>query len=101
MDRTPLVFEEKVSWKLDEVDSPGARECENYISLEGHIEEVERLFREEEKLGWMVAVLDSLHHRRWSRNPGRYGSCMTDRTVCTSTTRSGLGIRSGPWVQAS
>jgi hypothetical protein len=40
MDRTPLVFEDKVRWELDKVDGPGARECENYLSLEGHLEEV-------------------------------------------------------------
>ena len=61
MDRTPRVFEEKVRWKLGKVDGPGARECGNYLSLDGHIEEVEEgeeLFKEEEKLGWMVEMAE-------------------------------------------
>jgi hypothetical protein len=58
MDRTPRVFEEKTRWKLNEVDGPGARECENYLSLDGHLKEVEELFKEEESLGWMMEMTD-------------------------------------------
>ena len=56
MARTPAVFEEKIKWKLDEVDGPGIGDRENYKSAEGHLEQVEELFREEQKLGWMVEL---------------------------------------------
>eukprot|EP00974_Lingulodinium_polyedra_P112103 10845226-Lingulodinium_polyedra.AAC.1 len=56
MPRTPAVFEEKTSWNLDPVDGDGVREADNYRSVEGHIREVENLFRAEEALGWMVEM---------------------------------------------
>ena len=58
MDRTPSVFEEKIRWKLDEAQGPGAHECNNYASIDEHFKEVEQLFREEESLGWMVEMSD-------------------------------------------
>ena len=56
--RTPAVFEEKVKWSLDEDDGPGESERNNYSSVEPHLEEVESLFREEAKEGWMVEMTD-------------------------------------------
>ena len=58
MDRTPSVFEEKVRWKLDEYQGPGAHECNNYTSIDEHLKEVEELFKEEESLGWMMEMTD-------------------------------------------
>ena len=45
MPRTPLVFDQKVKWALDE-DSVGAQhEVENYRSLKGYEEEVNEITR--------------------------------------------------------
>ena len=56
--RTPLVFEEKTKWKLEEYTGEDDRDRENYCSTEGFEDKVEELFREEERLGWMVNLSD-------------------------------------------
>ena len=38
------------------MDGPGIGDRENYKSAEGHLEQVEELFREEQKLGWIVEL---------------------------------------------
>ena len=58
MPRTPKVFEEKTRWKLDEAEDPGVAEKSNYKSLEPHRDAVEKLFREEQGLGWMIEMSD-------------------------------------------
>lgn len=59
MPRTPQVFEEKTKWRLDEIDDPGVAERPNYKSVEPHLEAVEKLFREEQVLGWMIEMTDA------------------------------------------
>ena len=53
MPRTPQVYEEKVRWKLGDVDRPGEPERENYRSIVGHEAAVKELFEAEEQEGWM------------------------------------------------
>ena len=53
MPRTPAVFGEKGKWKLPDDAGPGVDMCDNYRSVEPHIEQVKALFREEAALGWM------------------------------------------------
>ena len=53
MPRTPAVFEEKGKWKLPDDAGPGVDMCDNYRSVEPHMEQVKALFREEAALGWM------------------------------------------------
>jgi len=56
MPRTPLVYEEKTRWSLEEAEGAEDRDRENYKSAEGFEEEIEKLFREEEALGMMEEV---------------------------------------------
>ena len=51
--RTPAVFEEKLSWKLDGTDVAPELEVPNYVSTVGYEKEVRALFEEEAALGWM------------------------------------------------
>ena len=68
MPRTPLVFDQKVKWALDE-DSVGAQhEVENYRSLKGYEEEVKKLFQEEERLGWMKEMSDEEARKEYGEN---------------------------------
>ena len=56
--RAAEVFEEKVKWKLDEVDGPGVHEQGNYGTFHAHKEAVRELFKKEAELGWMVEMTD-------------------------------------------
>ena len=56
MPRTPDVFEEKVKWKLGEVEGPGEAFKDNYRSLKGHEKEVRDLFHKEAREGWMLEL---------------------------------------------
>ena len=91
--RTPAVFEEKVKWSLVEEVGPHEGERSNFSSVEPHCEEVESLFREEAKEGWMVEMTDqeaidkfgtgcmSPTWVSWPRRT-RSGSFTTLRTAC-------------------
>lgn len=59
MPRVPAVFEAKERWNLAEADAPEKLEAENYSTVEGHEAAVEKLFREEQKAGWMVELTDA------------------------------------------
>ena len=54
--RTPAVFEEKTKWNLDDLEGIPTREVEHFRSTVGFEEKIEALFREEEKLGWMIEL---------------------------------------------
>ena len=56
--RADQVFEEKVRWKLDAVDGPGAHEQANYGTFHAHQKEVRELFMKEKALGWMTEMTD-------------------------------------------
>ena len=56
MPRTPLVISEKVKYKLETWDGADEREVPNYKSAVGYELHIEKLFREEEKLGWMMEL---------------------------------------------
>ena len=56
--RAGEIFEEKVKWKLDLVDGPGAHEQANYGTFHAHQEAVRELFLKEAELGWMVEMSD-------------------------------------------
>ena len=56
MPRIPLVFEKKTRWALDELDGESENFRSIYLSSKGYEEDIERLFREEEALGWMAEL---------------------------------------------
>ena len=63
--RTPAVFEEKVRWSLDLPTGVAEDEVPNYVSVVGHEEAVEELFRAEAALGWMEEFSDEEARRRF------------------------------------
>ena len=65
MPRTPKVFEEKVKWRLDEVDELGVSERPNYKSVDPHTDAVEKLFKEERDLGWMIELPDDVAKKEY------------------------------------
>jgi hypothetical protein len=63
--RTPAVFEEKGKWKLPDDVGPGVDTCENYRSVDPHLEKVKALFREEATLGWMEELPEDVARARF------------------------------------
>ena len=66
--RAAEVFEEKVKWKLDAVDGPGAHEQANYGTFHAHKEAVRDLFKKEADLGWMVEMTDEEAAKEYGKN---------------------------------
>ena len=63
--RTPAVFEEKGKWKLPDDAGPGVDTCENYRSVDPHLDTVKALFREEATLGWMEELPEEVARTRF------------------------------------
>ena len=68
MPRTPAVFEEKFSWRLEEWAGQEESEVANYRSIAGFEERVQQLFREEEALGWMAEMSDEEARAKYGDN---------------------------------
>ena len=66
--RTPLVFEQKTRWNLEEPCGSQEWEVPNYKSVHGHESAVRDLFAEEAALGWMEEVTDEEAQRRYGQN---------------------------------
>ena len=68
MPRTPAVFDEKTKWKFDHLDGEPDRAVLSYTSTLCFEEKIEALFREEEKLGWMVEMRDEDAEKKYGKN---------------------------------
>ena len=58
MPRAAKIFDKKTKWALEEAEGEADTDRENYKSVEGFEDQVEKLFREEEELGWMEELPD-------------------------------------------
>ena len=51
--RTPLVFDEKTKWRLEDDGKEGALAAKNYCSIWHNWEEIRGMFKEEVEEGWL------------------------------------------------
>ena len=68
MPRTPAVYRRKIRWRsyVDELaDGRGPESRENYRSIQGHEDELEAQFKEEEALGMMQLVSEEAAKREF------------------------------------
>ena len=67
--RNPLMFEEQLAWRLKQDNLYLAQlQSENYKSLDEHIDEVEKKFREDEAEGMMEELSNEEYHKRYGVN---------------------------------
>ena len=65
MPRTPLIFEKKTKWSLEEPPEEDERDRDNYKSIVGFESQLEKMFREEAAAGWMEEVTDEEARKRY------------------------------------
>ena len=68
MPRNPGLYPPKVRWTLDEDTDGVEQDVANFKSVTGHEAEVERLFREEARQGWMVELSDEEAKAKYGPN---------------------------------
>ena len=65
MPRAPLIYQKKTRWNVEEASGEDELDRDNYKSTLGHEGEIEKLFKEEEALGWMEEMSEEQAKQRF------------------------------------